>query len=219
MVDCLAQRLPTPGCPLPCCPLSPPPPPFSAFPLPHSSPPLQALCPPARLSLPIQLPPQHLSNASFIRIVPTWLEAAGRHTHNLYLSISGFLMQLSTSAYQQQRSRPSPPTCRFPALPRFTLSAIPICLLLYLAFLAYTLHRTRYNLYLSYRLPLGGDVGLNAPDLVGKVGARNKVLPVLSLYVVSIIMCREGGCRGSPCHVLPFAYAPHITGLACTYVY
>ncbi len=52
---------------------------------------------------------------------------------------------LSTSAYQQQRSRPSPPTCRFPALPRFTLSAIPICLLLYLAFLAYTLHRTRYT--------------------------------------------------------------------------
>ncbi len=30
-------------------------------------------------------------------------------------------------------------------MPRFTLSAIPICLLLYLAFLAYTLHRTRYT--------------------------------------------------------------------------
>ncbi len=41
------------------------------------------------------------------------------------------LPQPSISANQNQRSRPHSPTCRSPALPRHTLSAIPVCLQLY----------------------------------------------------------------------------------------
>ncbi len=49
------------------------------------------------------------------------------------------------SAYQKTAIATTPPTCRFPALPRLTLSAIPVCLQLYQACFAYIPHRTRYT--------------------------------------------------------------------------